>query len=48
LAIRDLFERRKRAFAWQAGDVMLLENKFTGHGRHAYTGVRDVQVMIFG
>ncbi|MDG2005157.1 MAG: TauD/TfdA family dioxygenase [Novosphingobium sp.] len=48
LAIRDLFERRKRAFAWRAGDVMLLENKLTGHGRHAFTGERDVQVMIFG
>lgn len=47
LAIRDVFERRKLAFPWQAGDVMLIENRLTGHGRHPFTGERDVQVMIF-
>jgi alpha-ketoglutarate-dependent taurine dioxygenase len=47
LALRDLFEARKIAFAWRAGDVMLLDNKLTAHGRHAYTGERDVQVMLF-
>lgn len=48
LAMREVFERRKVAFAWQAGDVMLVENRLTGHGRHPYTGERDVQVMLFG
>ena len=48
LAIRDLFERRKVAFGWQAGDVMLVENRLTGHGRHPFTGERDLQVMLFG
>ena len=47
LAVRDIFEARKIAFEWQAGDVMLLDNKFTAHGRHPYTGERDVQVMLF-
>lgn len=47
LAVRDLFEARKIAFPWRAGDVMLLDNKLTAHGRHAYTGERDVQVMLF-
>jgi alpha-ketoglutarate-dependent taurine dioxygenase len=48
MAIHEEFERRKVAFAWQAGDVMLVENKLTSHGRHPYSGSRDVQVMLFG
>ena len=47
LAVRDLFEARKIAFPWQAGDVMLLDNRLTAHGRHAFAGERDVQVMLF-
>lgn len=46
LAVRAIFEARKIAFAWQAGDVMLLENRLTGHGRHPFTGERNVQVML--
>ena len=46
LAIHATFERRKLAFAWQAGDVMLLENRLTAHGRNPFTGQRDVQVML--
>jgi alpha-ketoglutarate-dependent taurine dioxygenase len=45
-AIHGEFERRKVAFAWQAGDVMLVENRLTSHGRHPYRGPRDVQVML--
>ncbi len=47
LAVRELFEARKIAFMWQAGDVMLLDNKLTAHGRHPFSGERDVQVMLF-
>ena len=47
LAVRELFEARKIAFQWRAGDVMLLDNKLTAHGRHPFTGERDVQVMLF-
>jgi alpha-ketoglutarate-dependent taurine dioxygenase len=46
LAIYAAFEQRKIAFPWQAGDVMLLENRLTAHGRNAFTGSRDVQVML--
>ena len=45
--IYDEMERRKIAFAWQEGDVLLLENKLTGHGRHPYKGEREIQVMLF-
>jgi alpha-ketoglutarate-dependent taurine dioxygenase len=34
------------AFPWQAGDVMFVENKLVAHGRHPFTGQRDVQVAL--
>ena len=46
MAIHAAFEARKIAFPWQAGDVMLLENRLTAHGRNPFTGSRDVQVML--
>lgn len=45
--LRQTLEARKIAFTWQPGDVMLLDNKLTAHGRHPYRGERDVQVMLF-
>jgi alpha-ketoglutarate-dependent taurine dioxygenase len=47
LVARDLFEGRKIAFAWRSGDIMLLDNRLVAHGRHPFTGERDVQVMLF-
>jgi alpha-ketoglutarate-dependent taurine dioxygenase len=47
MAIHEEMERRKVEFEWQAGDVMLLDNKLTGHGRTPFRGPRDVQVMLF-
>jgi len=48
MAIHEEFERRKVAFPWRPGDVMLVENKLTSHGRHPFSGPRDVQVMLLG
>ena len=45
--IHNELERRRVDFDWQAGDVLLLENKFTAHGRTAFQGPRDIQVMLF-
>jgi len=33
-------------FPWSAGDVMLVDNWFTAHGRNRFTGLRDVQVSL--
>ena len=33
-------------FPWSHGDVMLLDNFLTAHGRNSYTGKRDVQVAL--
>ncbi len=46
-AIHDELERRAVRFDWQPGDVMLLENRLTGHGRTGFKGEREVQVMLF-
>jgi hypothetical protein len=47
MAIHEELEHRKVSFGWQAGDVMLLENKLTAHGRHSFSGHREVQVILF-
>jgi len=46
-SIHDALERRRVDFDWQPGDVLLLENKLTGHGRTPFRGARDIQVMLF-
>jgi alpha-ketoglutarate-dependent taurine dioxygenase len=46
MAIHEEFERRKVVFSWQAGDFVIVENKLTAHGRHPFSGPRDVQVML--
>jgi hypothetical protein len=46
MAIHAEMERRRVDFDWRHGDVMLLENKFTGHGRTPFKGPRDIQVML--
>ncbi len=45
-SIHAEMESRKVAFPWRAGDVMLVENKLTAHGRHPFVGDRDIQVML--
>lgn len=46
------FERflneRTRAWTWRDGDVMILDNLETWHGRNPYQGSRDVQVAMLG
>ncbi len=42
------FQSRRVEFDWQPGDVMLIENKFTSHGRARFAGTRDIQVQLFG
>ena len=36
------------AFPWRQGDLMILDNFYTFHGRNPYTGHRDVQVALLG
>lgn len=46
MTVHNELERRKVAFPWKSGDIMILENKFTAHGRHPFKGHRDIQVML--
>ncbi|WP_331732566.1 TauD/TfdA family dioxygenase (plasmid) [Streptomyces sp. NBC_00015] len=44
--IRAAYEAETTTFTWQAGDVLLLDNMLTAHGRTAYTGSREVLVAM--
>jgi alpha-ketoglutarate-dependent taurine dioxygenase len=44
--IRAAYEAETTTFIWRAGDVLLLDNMLTAHGRTAYAGPRDVLVAM--
>jgi alpha-ketoglutarate-dependent taurine dioxygenase len=44
--VRELARRNEFAFAWQPGDVMMIDNLLVMHGRHGYTGPRQVLVAM--
>lgn len=40
--IRDAYEREQVVFTWQTGDLLLLDNMRTAHGRQPYEGPRRI------
>jgi alpha-ketoglutarate-dependent taurine dioxygenase len=46
-AVYDAIDTHERAFRWQAGDLLVVDNMLVAHGRNPYKGQRDVQVMMF-
>lgn len=40
--IRDAYERETIVFTWEAGDILLLDNMQTAHGRQSFEGPRRV------
>jgi hypothetical protein len=44
--LQDVLRAHAVAFPWSHGDVLLVDNTLTAHGRNSYTGLRDVQVAL--
>ncbi len=42
--IREVYERERVLFPWQDGDILLLDNMLTAHGRAPFSGPRKVLV----
>jgi alpha-ketoglutarate-dependent taurine dioxygenase len=43
-AIRDAYRQEAVAFQWQQGDVLMLDNMLTAHGRASFAGSRKILV----
>lgn len=44
--LRAAYNQNKVAFAWRAGDVLLLDNMLVAHGRNPYVGSRRILVAM--
>jgi alpha-ketoglutarate-dependent taurine dioxygenase/acyl carrier protein len=44
--IRSLYTEASITFAWQKGDILLLDNMLTAHGRNPFTGQRKIVVAM--
>jgi alpha-ketoglutarate-dependent taurine dioxygenase len=44
--IRSLYSEESISFAWQKGDILLLDNMLTAHGRNPFTGERKIVVAM--
>lgn len=45
--ISDAYEQTRRAFPWQKGDLLLVDNLLMAHGRSPYSGDREILVAMF-
>ena len=44
--IRDVYRQAAVSFAWREGDILLLDNMLTAHGRNPYSGPRKIVVAM--
>jgi alpha-ketoglutarate-dependent taurine dioxygenase len=44
--INEVYERESVAFPWQKGDVLMLDNMLTAHGRNPFQGQRKIVVAM--
>jgi alpha-ketoglutarate-dependent taurine dioxygenase len=47
-AILDAYDHNVRRVHWRAGDLLLVDNVRTAHGRDPYTGAREIVVALAG
>jgi alpha-ketoglutarate-dependent taurine dioxygenase len=45
-AIREAYRSETVSFAWQEGDILMLDNMLVAHGRHPYSGNRKILVAM--
>jgi hypothetical protein len=44
--IRSIYEEEKVKFKWQKGDILMLDNVLTAHGRETFVGERKIAVAM--
>jgi len=44
--ICEVYRRLEVTFAWQAGDILMIDNLLTAHGRNRYSGERKLYVIL--
>jgi alpha-ketoglutarate-dependent taurine dioxygenase len=44
--VREVYERCAVRFPWREGDVLMLDNMLTAHGRSPFTGERKITVAM--
>jgi alpha-ketoglutarate-dependent taurine dioxygenase len=42
--LRDAYQQQQTSFDWQEGDILMLDNMLTAHGREPFTGPRKIVV----
>jgi alpha-ketoglutarate-dependent taurine dioxygenase len=45
-AVRETYRQVSVSFLWQAGDIVMLDNMLTAHGRNPFSGERKVVVAL--
>jgi amino acid adenylation domain-containing protein len=44
--VREVYRKTTTSFPWQTGDILVLDNMLTAHGRNAFAGSRKIVVAM--
>jgi hypothetical protein len=45
-AIREVYRKEAVSFVWREGDILMLDNMLSAHGRNPYAGPRRILVAM--